>query len=274
MISHNAFAQFQYPTEDLPDPDAQAFFDAVTGGGDTLTQTEKDAVDALVVALKADSIWDDILYAYPFVGGTATAHKWNLKDPQNTDAAYRLDFGANITHNSDGIIGTAGNSATWADTHYNPNAASATGHTIAMYFNQGLTATPSNWYDYGAYDGTNDNMISMGYNNKTTFYAAFDGVAYKSTTGGTYGASVYAASNDNTNTAIYQDGSSLLSSAQSFDPTNRTYYLLANNRSSGASEATGRGIGIAIGYDVGLDSTEHSNLSTAITTCMTSLGRN
>ena len=38
-------------------PDAQIFFNAVENGGDTLTVTEKDAVNTLVNSLQADSIW-------------------------------------------------------------------------------------------------------------------------------------------------------------------------------------------------------------------------
>ena len=256
------------------DTDAQAFFTAVAGGGDTLTTTEKDAVNQLVLDLKADSIWSDILYAYPLVGGTATAHKWNLKNPLDTNAAYRVTWGSVMTHNSLGIIGTSNNANSYGDTHYNPSAASATGHTIAMYFNQGLTATPANEYDYGAYQNPDDNMISFGFNNKTTMYACFDSTAYKTSTSGTYTKSVYAGSNNGTNTSIYQNGSQLTTAAQPFDGVNINYYLLASNRTVGTDGETGRGIGIAIAYSVGLDSTEHSNLSTAITDYVTSLSRN
>jgi hypothetical protein len=42
---------------------------------------------------------------YPFVGGTATSHKYNLKDPRDLDAAYRIAFNGGWTHNSNGITG-------------------------------------------------------------------------------------------------------------------------------------------------------------------------
>ncbi len=257
------------------DTDAQAFFTAVEGGGDVLTTTEKDAVNQLVVDLKADSIWSDILYAYPFVGGTATAHKWNLKDPQDTDAAYRLDFGSVVAHNSSGILGTSNDPNSYGDTHYNPTAAGATGHTIALYINQGLTATPANEYDYGAFQSPNDNMISFGFNNKTTKFVCFDATSYKTSTGGTYTNSVFAGSNDGTNSSIYFNGTSLITSAQNFDPVNINYYLLASNRPGTCiTSETGRGMGMAIAYSIGLNGTQHSDLSDAITTCVTSLGRN
>ena len=257
------------------DTDAQAFFTAVEGGGDTLTTTEKDAVNQLVLDLKADSIWNDILYAYPLVGGTATAHKWNLKDPQDTDAAYRVTWGSVMAHNSLGILGTSNDPDSYGDTHYNPTAASATGHTIAMYVNQGLVATPANEYDYGAFQSPNDNMISFGFNNKTAKFVCFDATSYKTSTGGTYTNSVFAGSNDGTNSSIYQNGTSLVTSAQNFDPVNINYYLLASNRTgTGITSETGRGIGMAIAYDIGLNGTQHSDLSDAITTCVTSLSRN
>ena len=82
------------------DPDAQAFFTAVTNGGDTLTTTEENAVNQLVLDLKANSQWTIAKFIYPLVGGTATSHKWNLKDPQDTDAAFRVTWGSNMAHNS------------------------------------------------------------------------------------------------------------------------------------------------------------------------------
>jgi hypothetical protein len=39
---------------------------------------------------------------YPFVGGTASSHKFNLKDPRDLDAAYRLVFAGGWTHSSTG----------------------------------------------------------------------------------------------------------------------------------------------------------------------------
>jgi hypothetical protein len=47
---------------------------------------------------------------YPFVGGTASTHKWNLTDPRDLDAAYRLSFSGGWTHNANGITGNGVNS--------------------------------------------------------------------------------------------------------------------------------------------------------------------
>lgn len=88
------------------DPDAQAF---ITAAGIT-DGTQKTAINDLVVGLKADSLWTTLQACYPFVGGTASAHKYNLKDPQDTNGAYRLSFVGGWTHNATGATpnGTTG----------------------------------------------------------------------------------------------------------------------------------------------------------------------
>ena len=83
------------------DSDAGAFIGAagITDG------TQQDAVNQLVLDLKDAGLWTKLKAIYPFVGGTASTHKWNLKDPQDTNAAYRLTFSGGITHSSNGIKG-------------------------------------------------------------------------------------------------------------------------------------------------------------------------
>ena len=92
---------------DAYDTDAQAFFTAVEGGGDTLTTTEKDATNQLVLDLKSDGIWTGMYAIYPFVGATSTSTKWNLKDPRDLDAAYRVSWTGTANFTADGITGTS-----------------------------------------------------------------------------------------------------------------------------------------------------------------------
>jgi hypothetical protein len=51
------------------DADAQAFFDRVTTAGGTLSTTEKNAVNTLVIQMKTDGIWTKMKAIYPMVGG-------------------------------------------------------------------------------------------------------------------------------------------------------------------------------------------------------------
>lgn len=94
--------------------DAAAFLVAA-GISDT---TISNAITQLVADLKTAGIWSKMYAIYPFVGGSAAAHKFNLKDPRDLDAAYRLTFNGSFTHNSNGIT-PGGTSSDYADTHIN-----------------------------------------------------------------------------------------------------------------------------------------------------------
>lgn len=97
------------------DADAQAFITA-TGITDL---TQKNAINQLVLDLKGYSIWTKMKALYPFVGGTATTHKFNLKNPLDTDAAFRLSFNGGVTHSSNGVTGNGLNA--YYLTYINPS---------------------------------------------------------------------------------------------------------------------------------------------------------
>ena len=83
------------------DPDAQAFITAAA----ITNPTQQAAINTLVVDLKGYNVWIKMKALYPFVGGTASTHKFNLKDPRDLDAAFRLTYGGGLTHSSNGITG-------------------------------------------------------------------------------------------------------------------------------------------------------------------------
>lgn len=82
------------------DPDAQAFITAAS----ITDPTQQSAINQLVVDLKGYNIWSKMKALYPFVGGTAAQHKWNLKDPRDLDAAFRLVFSGGVTHSANGAL--------------------------------------------------------------------------------------------------------------------------------------------------------------------------
>lgn len=69
----------------------------------------KAAANLLIKRLKAAGLWSKFIAIYPLLGGSATSHKYNAKNPLDTDAAFRLLFGGGITHNSNGITGNGTN---------------------------------------------------------------------------------------------------------------------------------------------------------------------
>lgn len=81
-----------------PDADATAF---VLAAGIT-DDTQKRAICTLVSDLKAYGLWTKMRAIYPFCGSTANQQKFNLKDPRDLDAAFRLVFFGGGTHSSTG----------------------------------------------------------------------------------------------------------------------------------------------------------------------------
>ena len=96
------------------DSDAQAFITAAA----ITDSTQQSAINTLVIDLKGYGIWTKMKAIYPFVGGTATTHKFNLKDPRDLDAAFRLTFNGGWTHSSTGALPNG--TTAYANTSFNP----------------------------------------------------------------------------------------------------------------------------------------------------------
>jgi hypothetical protein len=124
------------------DPDTTAYLTA-TG----LNVSYAPVLDKLVKDLKAAGLWTKMNAIYPFIGGTAALHKWNLKDPRDLDAAYRLTFlGPNGGAHSTALgyrpnpQGLAAN-GNFADTHFVPLGTLAQDSThLAFYSLQDVPA--------------------------------------------------------------------------------------------------------------------------------------
>ena len=112
------------------DTDAQAF---ITAAGIT-DSTQQTAINTLVVGLKADSIWTKIGIMYPFVGGNATSHRYNLKSA----GSYLLTFLGDWTHSSTGAQPNGINA--YASTGYLDSAYGVNIHR-AVYSRQNIEGT-------------------------------------------------------------------------------------------------------------------------------------
>jgi len=119
------------------DPDAQAFITAAA----ITDPTQQLAIDNLVKGLKSDNIWTKMKAIYPFVGGTASTHKWNLKDPRDLDAAFRLVFNGGWTHSSNGATPNGTNA--YADTKFIANTHLTKGDGHLSYYSRTNSADSS-----------------------------------------------------------------------------------------------------------------------------------
>ena len=112
------------------DTDAQAFITAAAITG----TTQQSAINTLVTDLKTANIWTKMKAIYPFVGGTAAQHRFNLKDPRTVNAAFYLDFIGGGTHSATGYKGNGSNG--YANTFLSPSTNLTTNNIHYSYYNR------------------------------------------------------------------------------------------------------------------------------------------
>lgn len=150
---------FTFMSSSAFDSDAQAFFNAIVAAGGSLTSTEENAVNQLVLDLKGYSLWTLLDAIYPFVGSTATTQKFNLKNPADTNAAYRLSFSGGWTHSSNGALGNGTNS--FANTFYSTSTLSQNNTSIGFYARINYTPDGGGDIDMGAFNETTGNGLFL-----------------------------------------------------------------------------------------------------------------
>lgn len=139
------------------DADAQAF---LTAAGIT-DPTISGAINTLVVQMKADNIWTKMKAIYPMVGGTASTHKFNLKDPRDLDAAFRLSFAGGWTHSANGALPNGTNA--YANTFLiapNNGIFTRTSH-LSYYSRTEAAGSVSQFYEIGSGNFTGSELYAL-----------------------------------------------------------------------------------------------------------------
>ena len=167
------------PTDDTStikyDTAATVFFNS----GQIADTTTKRAINDLVVQLKNDSLWDKFLAIYPMVGGTASSTKWNLKDPRDIDAAFRITWNGAPVFNTTGV--TCSTTNDWGDTHLADSLLSYDNTSMSFYSE---TSNQVAGYDMGCSNGIfpyNIMAIYEDFNNDivNTLYNAYGSTQYQ-----------------------------------------------------------------------------------------------
>ena len=262
------------PPPPPPDPDAEAFINA-----SGITGTNASAITQLVDDLKAYNLWDRMQAVYPFVGSTAGDHKWNLLDPQDTNAAKRLTFNGTWTHDSGGADPN-GSSGTWASTWFQPSGDSfwsgITGSTGAHMSIDIVENNSAAGYDMGAFEEGNEWMIISNFGNDTAYGLLGAWAANWVTYSNTDTVGYYVASQKEGTLTDYKDGINKASGSRDFAILTGadTYIALAGSGRSGntATDPSVRKIDFAtIGY--GLTAGDVTNLTNAVDAYKTTIGR-
>jgi len=148
---------YWYASAGCTDTDALAF---LTAAGIT-DATISTAICTLVTSMKANGTWAKCSAIYPMVGGTAATHKFNLKNPTDTNAAYRLSFVGGWTHSANGALPNGTNA--YAETFLNASLTYTTSIAIS-YYSRTNANTGTDQIDFGCTDSTNFLWISAQYN--------------------------------------------------------------------------------------------------------------
>jgi hypothetical protein len=143
-------------TQTVSDADAQAFVNAAV----IEDQVQATAINQLVIDMKGYGLWSKMKAVYPFVGGTATSHKWNLKNPLDTNAAFRLSFVGGWTHTAQGAQANGTNG--YGDTFLIPNTAFSVADNIhlSVYSRTDQSPSPTD-IEMGTYDGNTASLLYL-----------------------------------------------------------------------------------------------------------------
>lgn len=217
------------------DPDAGAFINVTGIGG-----IEAVAINNLVQQLKTAGLWGLMTAVYPMVGGTAYTHKFNLINPQDTNAAYRLNFVGGWTHNSSGAK-PDGVSGTYADTFAAPNSVFTTTNGSFSYYSFTNNAAAED-VEMGANDGaatTGETLLALRFSdgNQYGFYGQIG------TSGGASGnSSGYFLVNRLANVDAWKNGNLVINFGTTVTTlTSRSFYLGAQNNGTTSYRNSSRG---------------------------------
>jgi hypothetical protein len=254
------------------DPDAQAFITAAA----ITNPTQQSAVNQLVVDLKGYGVWTKMKAIYPFVGGTASTHKFNLKNPLDTDAAFRLVFNGGWTHSANGALPNGTNG--FADTKLNTltNLTKTSTHLSTYIRNN---PTPEQGYDIGNSSddlgNINTTLIISRYSNNTAYFDIGENFSVSASIASTDSIGFW---NNTTNGSVTKKlfkNNALIKTADAQTGTfaNNALYLAACNANNTAKFFSNKQVAFSSIGD-GLTDTEAANYYTAVQNFQTALNRN
>lgn len=160
----------------ITDVDVLAFISAAS----ITDSTQKNAINQLVLDLKSANIWTKMKAIYPFVGGTASQHRFNLKDPRTVAGAYYITFGGGGTHSSQGYLPDG--TTAYANTNLNPSTAISTGTSVhfSLYCNTNAFPSANGTIKVnGGYQSSPLKIFNLGFwkqgSGQAVYYAALGG---------------------------------------------------------------------------------------------------
>jgi hypothetical protein len=258
------------------DSDFQLVIDAIQSTGVTLTTTEKNAGNQLVIDCKSNGVWAKLLSLYGILGGTAGAHKWNWKNPIDTNGAFRINFSSGWTHSANGMQPTNA----YAQTFIVPGTNYPNIYDIAFGI-YSRTNSVGNFVDIGVKNGlatgnpsgelwlSGPGNLAVAYNLRQTNTTTTRILVSNPNSLG-----LHTLCSNGTNTQILYKNGSVLGSNTSNGTQVNTYgfFIGALNNTGSIQLYSNRQYSFSF-FSNGLTATENADLYTAVQTYQTALGR-
>lgn len=234
------------------------------------------AIQQLDDDFTAGNLWAKMHVVFPFVGSTAAEFKWNMKDPQNTDAAHRATFHGSGESYTNGYTTGATGLSSYIDTHYIPNGNMTLGSAHTSLCVKSTANDDGN--DFGVTSsGTAQILVWIRYSDGNYYDGFLDVSGGTSAANPTSAAGRYIQSRTGTTAySSYKNNSTLTTSsanvASNALPTHSIYIGGYNQAGTQTDRTFGRQYQFFTA-GLGLTPTEVSALDAAIAAFNTALGR-
>ncbi len=131
----------------------------------SLTGSEQESEYLLITGLKTNSLYTKCQSIYTFKGTSSAQHKFNSKNPIDTDGAFRLTFGG--SGNTYSNLGYSGSGTGYADSHFVPSVQqSVNNNGMTMVCGTNNAAYSADTVDVGSFNSvTQANLIGVKNNN-------------------------------------------------------------------------------------------------------------
>lgn len=253
-----------YLVQPSGDVDALSF---ITAAGIT-DNTQKSAINTLVSDLKLYGIWTKMKAIYPFVGGTASSHSYNLKDASQ----YQLTWQGGLTHSSTGVLpnGTNGRGINTAFDLVTSNSGLSPINNHLSFYSRTNTATP-NGVDVAATTNVNHTAFqSKNLFNNGSMWIMNNNFYISPTNTNATGFYIATATASNA-VKIFKNGSNTLTTSTALTTFAGTGQSFSVFEGYAGLYSAREGAFATIGE--GLTDTEVSNFYTAVQAFQTTLGR-
>ncbi len=259
-----------YLTHNVDDPIANAWIAQLAANGAVQDSAHQILIQNLIAGFRSDGLLPKFKCLWIPIFGSAAADKYNVLNPVDTDAAFRLTFNGTITHSSTGMQpdGATG----WANTHFNP-VINATINKIGIGVYSRVNGS-SKLAFFGNFDTVNACALELGVNKIHAFLNSTG--AADTNTSSIANRFIYAQRNNSATTVdIWQDGTELgpITQNASIAP-NLECYIGGLNQNGTATFFSDIALSLLLLTDGSLSSADAVKLTNRINTFLTAWGIN